>query len=43
MGSDRPHQPSDEFVDLIGINPIEGTRLVLYVTVKRRIGDVDQL
>src|ERR1700730_733505 len=43
IGSDRPHQLSDERVYLIGNDPIEGTGFVLNVTVERRIGDVDQL
>jgi len=43
MGSDRPQQLSDERVNLIGNDSIEGTGFVLHVTVERRIGDVDQL
>jgi hypothetical protein len=43
MGSDRLQQLSDGRVNLIGIDPIEGTGFVLHVTVERRIGDVDQL
>ena len=37
--ADRPHQLGDERVHLIGIDPIEGTGIVLDVTIERGIGD----
>ena len=43
MGSDRLQQLSDERVNLIGIDPIEGTGFVHHVAVERRTGYVDQL
>lgn len=39
----RLQQLNDERVNLIGIDPIEGTGFFLHVTVEKRIGDVDQL
>ena len=40
---DRPQQLSDECLNVIGNDPIEGTGFVLHVTVERPIGDVDHL